>query len=51
MIGCAIASSTSGGTGVGPGASKYFFNMGPSYRDWAKKSLDLINSEAQAFGS
>src|SRR5436853_2451715 len=28
MIGLAIASNTSGGTGVGPGASKYRFNIG-----------------------
>src|SRR5438552_13183556 len=28
MIGCAIARSTSGGTGVGPGAKRYFFSIG-----------------------
>jgi hypothetical protein len=27
MTGLAIASKTSGGTGVGPGASKYRFNI------------------------
>src|SRR5438132_14006254 len=30
MIGCAIARSTSGGTGVGPGAKRYFFSIGSS---------------------
>src|ERR1700675_967118 len=37
MIGWAIARRTSGGTGVGPGASKYFFNMMPLYRGLGKK--------------